>query len=241
MLDLFALFRLLPLSGNFLRSSPRQPLAEQAILDTAPHSHICFGHRGAKEGQVWPREGCRWPRLGAERGSLTLLNNVDGLNVDLHLSDNTLNLAAGANSFGIINNVQHVNGTALDDTLTVTGGLFEQGNNPIVDLGGGTNTLNFSAQGLNLTALNIQRLNGNDLGNFVTLNTNVSGMVVDLGAGTNDNLVVARGANLLNVINVESVSTPNFNRTASNDTLSFGAAVVGVSVDLHQGWDAPSL
>ena len=97
----------------------------------------------------------------ASDDTLTLLNDVSGVTVNLGQGDNTLNLAAGSNSFADLFNVDHVNGTASDDVLTLTDGVFTPDNNPIVDLGGGDNTLNFGAQGISLTALNIQHINGN--------------------------------------------------------------------------------
>ena len=51
--------------------------------------------------------------------TLTLLNDVSGLSVNLANGINTLNLAAGANSFTNIFSVDTINGTASDDTLTV--------------------------------------------------------------------------------------------------------------------------
>jgi VCBS repeat-containing protein len=166
--------------------------------------------------------------------TLTLLNNVSGLTVNLQLGDNTLNLAAGANSLVDIFNVQHINGTAADDTLTLTDTVYEPGGNPIVDLGGGDNTLNFGAQYMSLTALNVEHINGNALDNGFTLNNDVSGIAVDLGAG-NDNLSLAGGVNSLSVFNVENLNTNDWTGTAVDDTVTLMNDVSGLSVNLAQG------
>ncbi|SDK25260.1 MULTISPECIES: VCBS domain-containing protein [Bradyrhizobium] len=176
----------------------------------------------------------------ASNDTLTLSNNVSGLSVNLAQGNNTLNLAAGSNSFTNIFNVQHVNGTAGDDTLSVSNGFFEPGNNPVVDLGAGNNTFNFGMQGLTLTALNIQHLNGNALDNFVNFNNNVSGIAIDLGLG-NDNLSLANGVNSLGVTNVENIQSSDFSGPASNDTLTLTNNVSGLSVNLQQGFNTLNL
>jgi hypothetical protein len=156
--------------------------------------------------------------------------------VNLQQGDNTLNLAAGPNSFTTIFNVQHIHGTASDDTLTITNGLFEPGNNPIVDLAGGDNTLIIGTGGATLMLLNVQHLNGDGSDNFVTLNNDVSGLAVDLGAGTNDNLNLAVGNNSLSVTNVENVSSTDWTGTASDDTLTLLSNVTGgLTINLQQG------
>jgi Ca2+-binding RTX toxin-like protein len=170
----------------------------------------------------------------ASNDTLNLSNDVSGLNVNLAQGDNTLNLASGSNSFGTIFNVQHIHGTALDDTLTITGGIFEPGNNPTVDLGAGNNTLNFN--GGNLSLLNVQHLNGDGSDNFITLNNDVSGIAVDLGGGIHDNLNLASGTNSIGVTNVENVNGSDFSGTASDDTLNLLSNVSGgVTVNLGLG------
>jgi VCBS repeat-containing protein len=168
--------------------------------------------------------------------TVTLLNDVTGMSVNLAQGNNTLDLAAGSNSFVDLFNVQHVNGTASDDVLTLTDGAFTPDNNPVIDLGGGDNTLNFGAQDLSLTALNIQHINGNALDNFLTLNNDVSGVAIDLGAG-NDHLSLADGVNSVSVANVESISGSDYTggTAPSDDTLTLLNDVSGLSVDLADG------
>ena len=141
--------------------------------------------------------------------TVTLLNDVTGMSVNLAQGDNTLNLADGSNSFVDLFNVQHVVGTASDDVLTVTDGIFTPDGNPVVDLGGGDNTLNFGGGGFTMTALNIEHVVGNALDNYVTFNNDLSGVSIDLGTG-NDHLTLADGANSVALTNVESVSGSDF-------------------------------
>jgi VCBS repeat-containing protein len=168
--------------------------------------------------------------------TVTLLNDVTGMTVNLAQGNNTLNLAAGNNSFVDLFNVQHVNGTASDDMLTVTDGVFTPDGNPVIDLGAGDNTLNFGGSNMSLTALNIEHINGSALDNFLTLNNDVTGVAIDLGAG-NDHVSVANGVNSVSLTNVESISGSDFTggTAPSDDTLTLLNDVSGVSVDLADG------
>jgi hypothetical protein len=171
----------------------------------------------------------------ASNDTLTLLNNVTGgMTVNLQQGNNTLNLAAGSNNFVDIYNVQHVKGTASDDTLTLSDQVYEPGGNPIVDLGAGNDTLNFGSQYEVLSAISIEQINGNALDNGLTLNNNVNGTAIDLGAG-NDSVGLAVGANSISVTNVEIITSTDFTGTASNDTLTLLNDINGVSINLAQG------
>jgi hypothetical protein len=110
--------------------------------------------------------------------TVTLNDDVTGMTVNLSRGNNTLNLAAGGNSLVDLFNVQHISGTASDDVLTVTDGIFSPDNNLIVDPCAGNNTLNFSG-GLTLTALKIQHINGTAPGDWLTLNNDVDGVSVN--------------------------------------------------------------
>ncbi|MCK1698913.1 VCBS domain-containing protein [Bradyrhizobium sp. 144] len=171
----------------------------------------------------------------AVNDTLTLLNNaIGGMNVNLAQGDNTLNLAAGSNTFTDLFNIQHINGTASDDTLTLTGTIYEPGSSPVVDLGGGNDVLAIGSQYAVLSAVNVEHLNGNALDNGFTLNNNVSGIAVDLGAG-NDTLMLAGGVNSLSVTNVEYLNTNDWIGTPVNDTVTLLNDVSGLSVSLQQG------
>jgi hypothetical protein len=172
---------------------------------------------------------------------LTLLNNVSGLTVNLQNGDNTLYLHAGTNSFDNLWNVQHLNGSGLDDTVTV-GTISNVGNSVVVDLGAGNDTLTFGSMFQTLTALNVEHIIGNAQDNGLNLSNNVTGLDVDLGGGTNDFINVANGANSLSLTNVENVSTTDFGANpSSDDSLTFLNNVTGVSIDLHGGHNTLNL
>src|SRR6185312_5099374 len=59
----------------------------------------------------------------ASDDTLTLLNDVSGLTLNLQQGNNTLNLAAGTNALTAYN-VQTINGSASDDTLTLQNQTF---------------------------------------------------------------------------------------------------------------------
>jgi len=174
--------------------------------------------------------------------TVTLLNDVSGMSANLALGNNTLNLAAGSNSVVDLFNVQHVNGTASDDALTVTDGVFTPDGNPVIDLGGGDNTLNFGGQNMTLTALNIQHVNGTAPGDWLTLNNDVSGMSVDLGGG-DSHLSLANGTNAVSVLGVANIIGSDFtgNVSPSDDTLTLLNDVSGVSVNLADGHNTLNL
>lgn len=170
--------------------------------------------------------------------TLTLQTDVTGLSVNLAQGHNTLNLAAGSNSFTDLYNVDHVAGTAADDVLTVGGGMYvPAGHSITVDLGAGDNTFAFGSTNVEMTALNVQHIVGNGLDDFVVLDNAVTGVSVDLGAGT-DNLFLASGANTLAASGVEHIGgTDYFGGTApaSDDVLTLTNDVSGLSIDLGQG------
>jgi Ca2+-binding RTX toxin-like protein len=163
--------------------------------------------------------------------TLTLSNNVTGVAVNLFNGNNTLNLAAGANTLSAFN-VQTINGSASADTLT-TAGFVDAAT--LIDLGADSDTLVVSG-GANLNLANVENLVASDASdNFVTLTNNVVGLQVDLGDGINDNLVLNSGANTVSVTNVENVQSEDFGGPASDDILTLGNNVFGVGVNLQQG------
>ncbi len=171
------------------------------------------------------------PGSQASDDTLTLLNDVSGMTVNLQQGNNTLYLAAGSNSLVDIFNVQHVNGTTSDDALTLTDSPF----NSTIDLGAGNDTLTINSQFANFGVLNVEHLIGNSLDNGFSFTNDVSGIAVDLGAG-NDSLNLANGTNSLSVTNVENISTNDWTGTASDDTLTLLSDVSGgLTVNLQQG------
>nr|WP_311985852.1 hypothetical protein [Bradyrhizobium canariense] len=177
----------------------------------------------------------------AVNDTLTLQNNISGgMNVNLGLGDNTLNLAAGSNSFNELFGIQHVNGTASDDVLTLANSYFTFDNNGIIDLAGGNNTLNFGGGGFSMTALNIQHIVGNSLDNIVTFNNDLAGVSIDLGTGI-DHVNLAGGLNSVSLTGVDSVSGSDFSGPASDDTLVLLTDVTGLTIDLGPGTNTVTL
>ena len=169
--------------------------------------------------------------------TLTLLNDVTGLSVNLAKGTNTLNLAAGANSFTNVFNVDTVNGTVSDDTLSIANGLYTPNNDMSIDLGAGNDTLNVGVQYASFALHNVEHLvvtGQHDA--FYTLTNDQNGLSVDLGAG-NTGLSVAAGANTLSLTNVQSVGTNDFagGTPSSDDTLTLLNDVSGVTVNLQEG------
>ena len=138
--------------------------------------------------------------------------------------------------------MQNVNGTSSNDTLTVSDTIYETGNNPIVDLGAGTDVLTFGSQFMSLSVLNVEQINGSAADNGLTLKDTVAGISIDLGGG-NDNLTLANGVNSVAVSGVENINGADFTggTNPSNDTLTLLNQVAGVSINLGDGVNAVNL
>ena len=172
--------------------------------------------------------------------TLTLLNNVSSVRVNLGDGTNTLNLAAGANSLvdaGGINNT--INGTALDDTLTLVNGVYQS----TINLGDGTDTLilanpaGFSALGL----VGVENVAGGTADEYIVLQNAVTGVTFDLGIG-NDTINLVNGSNSIGVLGVETINGSDFGGTnPSNDTLTLLNNVNGVVINLGDGANAVNL
>ncbi|MCS3765091.1 VCBS domain-containing protein [Bradyrhizobium centrosematis] len=166
---------------------------------------------------------------------LTLSTTVTGLNISLGNGDNTMNLAAGANSFVNIYDVNHVNGMAGDDILTVTGAIGAA-NGVAIDLGDGDDTVAFNGNFASFAAMGIEHLTGNSGDNSVSLTNNVNGIAIDMGGGT-DWVSLANGVNSLSINGVENLNGSDFtgNLHPSDDMVTLLNTVSGVTVNLGEG------
>ena len=163
------------------------------------------------------------------------------MSVNLQQGFNTLNLAAGANTFENIFNVDAINGSGSDDLLVVNVNLGTANNDLVINLGGGEDTLTVGGGFLSFGLVDTEHLTGSAQDNFVTLSNTVSGLAVDLGGGANDGLTLASGVNSLSLAGVESLQTSDFAGAAVDDTVTLLNAVSGLSVNLQQGSNALNL
>ena len=172
----------------------------------------------------------------ASNDTLTLQNNLNGASVNLQQGVNTLNLAAGTNALNDLFNVDNVNGSTGDDTLSVANGFFTPNNDLVVNLGDGNDTLSLGTVSASFGLLNVEHLNGNAQDNFFLLNNTVNNVEVDLGAG-NDILSLVGGANSVSVTNVESIDSRDWlvGGPVTDDTLTLQNNVSGLTVNLQQG------
>ncbi|GGI24311.1 beta strand repeat-containing protein [Bradyrhizobium guangdongense] len=168
--------------------------------------------------------------------TLTLLNDVSGLSVNLANGVNTLNLAAGANAFTNIFNVDAVNGTASDDTLSVANGLYSPNNDVSIDLGAGNDTLTVASQFGNFALHNVEHMVVTSANAFYTLTNDQNGLAIDFGGG-NSGLQIAAGSNSLALTGLQNVGTGDFagGSAVSDDTLTLLNDVTGLTVNLQQG------
>ena len=127
--------------------------------------------------------------------TLTLLNDVTGVSINLNNGTNTLNLAAGANSLSNVFNVQSINGTASNDTLTL-GQVGSSSGVTRVDLGTGNDTLNLGAQSFGVT--------------FVYADNDGADVVSGFNNGNGDKIDLSGVASVHGLADVQSIaSSPN--------------------------------
>ena len=171
--------------------------------------------------------------------TITLLNNVFGVTVNLGNGTNTINLAAGTNTLVNAYGTNTIHGTESNDTLTVVNGLFQS----TVDLGGGTDTLvltnptGFSSLGL----VGVESVTGGTADDYIVLQNAVTGVTFDLGIG-NDTLNLVNGANSVGAIGVETINGSDFGMISpSNDTLTLLNSVNGIAINLGVGTNTLNL
>jgi hypothetical protein len=145
-------------------------------------------------------------------------------------------------------NIQHINGSAVDDNLTLNNDV----SGVAIDLGGGNSHLTV-ADGLNsVSVLNVESISSSDFtggiapsDDTLTLLSDVSGVSVDLADG-NNTLNLAAGTNsvdnLFNINHLNGSSSDDvltvtqqsfatvFDMGAGNDVINFGAQANGVTV-----------
>ncbi|WP_128935729.1 VCBS domain-containing protein [Bradyrhizobium zhanjiangense] len=183
-------------------------------------------------------EGIAGSDFGATPGVNDVLNlstTVTGLEISLGNGDNTMNLAAGANSFVNIFDVNHVNGTGGDDTLSVTGAI-SAANGVAIDLGNGEDTIVLNGNFAAFAAIGVEHINGNAGDNSLSLTNNVDGIAIDMGGGS-DLVSLANGVNSLSIVGVENLNGSDFtgNLNPSDDTVTLLNTVSGVTVNLGEG------
>ncbi|WP_276017372.1 VCBS domain-containing protein [Bradyrhizobium sp. C-145] len=183
-------------------------------------------------------EGIAGSDFGATPGVNDVLNlstTVTGLEISLGNGDNTMNLAAGANSFVNIFDVNHVNGTGGDDTLSVTGAI-SAANGVAIDLGNGEDTIVLNGNFAAFAAVGVEHINGNAGDYSLSLTNNVDGIAIDMGGGS-DLVSLANGVNSLSIVGVENLNGSDFtgNLNPSDDTVTLLNTVSGVTVNLGEG------
>ena len=170
--------------------------------------------------------------------TLSLLNNVTGLSVNLANGINTLNLAAGANAFVNIFSVDTINGTASDDSLSIANGLYSPNNDVSIDLGAGNDTLTVSSQFGGFALHNVEHMVVTSANAFYTLTNDQSGLAIDFGGG-NSGLQIAAGSNSLALTGLQNVGTGDYiggtGSAASDDTLTLLNDVSNLTVNLQEG------
>ncbi|MDN5003916.1 VCBS domain-containing protein [Bradyrhizobium sp. GCM10027634] len=204
--------------------------------------NLAYGANSVSVTNVEILTGSDFAAGNVSNDTLTLLNDVSGLSVNLANGVNTLNLAAGANAFTNIFNVDAINGTGSDDTLSVANSLYSPNNDVSIDLGAGNDTLTVASQFGNFALHNVEHLAITAVDAFYTLTNDQSGLAVDFGGG-NSGLQIAAGSNSLALTGLQNVNTGDYvgGSAASDDTLTLLNDVSGLSVNLNNGFNTLNL
>ena len=127
---------------------------------------------------------------GSSNDSLTLLNNVSGVNVHLGAGTNSLHLAGGVNSLNHITAIGTISGGSGSDSLTIAGTMSNNGNPTVIDLGGGTDTVSFGTNA-HVSVVNVETVNGSASNDVISIGGGATTVTGGLG---NDNLTAGSGA-----------------------------------------------
>ena len=168
--------------------------------------------------------------LNPSDDTLTLLNNVSGILINLGDGNNTLNLAAGTNSvqgYGL----QTINGTASADVLTT----LENAAGSTIDLGADIDTLNLGVIATGVTVKNIENVNGSAFNDTITI-ANTSGTTTVTGGMGSDFITASAGQDNIRYTNAAQAgigggeTVNDFN--AANDTFVLDH-VAGLAGQIH--------
>lgn len=147
---------------------------------------------------------------GAANDFLTVTNTVSSVTFNLGDGNDTVQLASGNNSIGVLN-VETIQSSDFGGTNPFNDALqlLTNVNGISINLGDGTNNTLFLAQGANTlaNAFNVNTINGTTGTDQLTLQSNYSG-TIDLGGGQ-DTLNISSGFGNVTAVNVETVNGSN--------------------------------
>ncbi|WP_398483389.1 beta strand repeat-containing protein, partial [Tardiphaga sp.] len=167
----------------------------------------------------------------ASDDTLTLLNTVSGVTVNLQQGNNTLNLAAGTNALTVYN-VQQINGTASDDHLVLQNQVYGSA----INLGGGNDSVTLADGGNNVTISNVDTIIGGN-GNDTMVVAGTAGVTTITGGLGQDWITAGTG-----ITNIRFASTADSAVLGGGDTINgFVAAqdafifdhVAGLASSIH--------
>jgi hypothetical protein len=171
--------------------------------------------------------------LNPSNDTITLLNTVSGVTVNMgEGTANVLNLAVGNNSFDNLYNVNLLNGSASDDTLTLQGGPAN-----VIDMGGGNDTVNFNTNVFDITVTNAENINGSANFDRITIGTNTAGNTTTITAGAGaDEIFASAGHDNFRFASIgdsaAGAADTIHNFDAANDSFTFsGIGITGTHIE----------
>jgi Ca2+-binding RTX toxin-like protein len=173
--------------------------------------------------------------LNPSDDTVTLLNDVSGVTVNLgEGTANVLNLAAGSNSFDNLWNVNLLNGSSSDDTLTLNGSPAN-----VIDLGDGNDTLNLNANVYDITVANAENINASANFDRITIGNTSGNTTITAGAGADEIFASAGHDNFRFVSTADSAAGAAdtiHNFDAGEDSFTFsGLSVAGGHIEYVDG------
>ncbi|MBR1282877.1 hypothetical protein JQ597_12585 [Bradyrhizobium sp. AUGA SZCCT0177] len=141
-----------------------------------------------------------------------------------------MNLAAGNNTLGNLFGVNFVNGSASNDTLTITGAV-----GGTIDLGGGTDTVTFNTNIFSMTVLNAENINGSSTFDEIIIGNTSGNTTITAGGGADWVTASAGDDNVRFTSTADSAAGAGdtvYNFDANDDTFNFsGISVSGGHIE----------
>jgi hypothetical protein len=160
------------------------------------------------------------------------LNAVTGVTVNMGDGPaNVLNIHSGINSFNNLWNVNFLNGSGTNDSVTINGTAAQT-----IDLGDGADTVNFTTNVFGVTVANTEIINASANFDSITIsNTALGSTTITAGAGSDD-ITASLGHDNFRFTSIADsaagAADTIHNFDAANDSFTFsGIAVTGGHIE----------
>ncbi|MBL6932352.1 MAG: hypothetical protein ISR45_05340, partial [Rhodospirillales bacterium] len=174
--------------------------------------------------------------LGTTADDTININDTTVTNIETatSMTVSSVNGSSGNDTVNLLTNTANTYSIGFTETINATGTgndiismLSALGSGSVIDLDGGTDTVNLYAGANVATFSNVENIVGTGSNDALTVENTLSSVSIDLSTGSSDQLTLAGGANTVTLSGVESVVG-----STSADTLTLGSAVSSVAFNM---------